>query len=119
MAQSLLLTFAVAIFVGSALKDFFQSFIANIVMPFLAVFLPGVKGVGDFVLELGPVKLKVGDALAAGGTLVVGTRDDDLILYLASLNGILHGHSKFSLGPFDCNVLSIDRDVHARGNLNR
>ena len=71
MAQSLLLTFAVAIFVGSALKDFFQSFIANIVMPFLAVFLPGVKGVGDFVLELGPVKLKVGDALAAGGTLVV------------------------------------------------
>jgi large-conductance mechanosensitive channel len=71
MAQSLLLTFAVAIFVGSALKDFFQSFIANIVMPFLAVFLPGVKGVGDFVLELGPIKLKVGDALAAGGTLVV------------------------------------------------
>ena len=71
MAQSMLLTFAVAIFVGSALKDFFQSFIANIVMPFLAVFLPGGKGVGDFVLELGPVKLKVGDALAAGGTLVV------------------------------------------------
>ena len=71
MAQSLLLTFAVAIFVGNALKDFFNALIANIVMPFLAVFLPSVKGVGDFVLEIGPIKLKVGDALAAGGTLVV------------------------------------------------
>lgn len=71
MAQSLLLTFAVAIFVGSALKDFFQSFITNLVMPFLVVLFPGGKGMGDFVLEIGPIKLKVGDALAAAGTLIV------------------------------------------------
>lgn len=72
MAQSLLLTFAVAIFVGNALKDFFNAFITNLVMPFLVVFFPGTqKSVGEFVLEIGPVKLKVGDALAAAGTLVV------------------------------------------------
>ena len=73
MAQSLLLTFAVAIFVGNALKDFFNAFITNLVMPFLVLFFPSAaqKSVGDFVIELGPVKLKVGDALAAGGTLVV------------------------------------------------
>jgi len=72
MAQSLLLTFAVAIFVGIALKDFFNAFITNLVMPFLVLFFPcAQKSVGDFVLELGPIKLKVGDALAAGGTLVV------------------------------------------------
>jgi large-conductance mechanosensitive channel len=71
MAQSLLLTFAVAIFVGNALKDFFNAFITNLVMPFLVVLFPSGSGVGDFVLEIGPIKLKVGDALAAGGTLVV------------------------------------------------
>jgi large-conductance mechanosensitive channel len=69
--QSLLLTFAVAIFVGNALKDFFNAFITNLVMPFLVVLFPSGSGVGDFVLEFGPIKLKVGDALAAGGTLVV------------------------------------------------
>ena len=71
MAQSLLLTFAVAIFVGNALKDFFNAFITNLVMPFLVVLFPSGNGVGDFVLEIGPIKLKVGDALAAGGTLIV------------------------------------------------
>jgi large-conductance mechanosensitive channel len=73
MAQnSLLLTFAVAIFVGGALKDFFQSFITNLVMPFLVVLFPSAqKSVGDFVVDIGPVKLKVGDAIAATMTLVV------------------------------------------------
>jgi hypothetical protein len=71
--QSLLLTFAVAIFVGNALKDFFNALITTIVVPVLAVLFPSSarQSVGDFVLEIGPLKLKVGDALAAAGTLVV------------------------------------------------
>jgi hypothetical protein len=69
--QSLLLTFAVAIFVGGALKDFFQSIISNLLAPFLVVVFPSAKEtVGGLVLELGPVKLKVGDAISAAVTLV-------------------------------------------------
>ena len=72
MAQSLLLTFAVAMFVGSALKDFFNAFIANLVTPFLVLFFPSAQNtVGGLVIDLGPVKLKVGDAIAAAGTLFV------------------------------------------------
>jgi len=72
MAQSLLLTFAVAIFVGSALKDFFQAFISGIVTPFLGVLFPSVQqSVGGLVLDVGPVKLKVGDAIGAAATLFV------------------------------------------------
>lgn len=72
MANSLLLTFAVAMFVGSALKDFFNAFITNLVTPFLVLIFPAARDtVGGLVLELGPVKLKLGDALAAAGTLFV------------------------------------------------
>ena len=73
MAQnSLLLTFAVAIFVGGALKDFFQTVIEGIVTPFLVVLFPSAQQtVGGFVLDIGPIKLKVGDAIAAAMTLVV------------------------------------------------
>jgi hypothetical protein len=72
MAQSLLLTFAVAMFVGSALKDFFQSFITNLVTPFLVVLFPSAQQtVGGLVVDIGPVKLKVGDAIAATATLFI------------------------------------------------
>jgi len=72
MANSLLLTFAVAMFVGSALKDFFNAFIANLVTPFLVLIFPNVQQtVGGLVFELGPVKLKVGEAFAAGATLFI------------------------------------------------
>ena len=73
MAQnSLLLTFAVAIFVGGALKDFFQAFISGVITPFLVVLYPSAQQtVGGLVVDIGPVKLKVGDAIGAAATLVV------------------------------------------------
>ena len=73
MAQnSLLLTFAVAIFVGSALKDFFHAFISGVITPFLVVLYPSAQQtVGGLVVDIGPVKLKVGDAIGAAATLVV------------------------------------------------
>ena len=72
MAQSLLLTFAVAIFVGSALKDFFQALITDLVTPFLVLFFPSAQQtVGGLVVDIGPVKLKVGDAVAATATLFI------------------------------------------------
>jgi large-conductance mechanosensitive channel len=72
MAQSLLLTFAVAIFVGNALKDFFNAFITNLITPFLVVLFPSAQNtVGGLVVDIGPIKLKVGDAIGAGATLIV------------------------------------------------
>jgi large-conductance mechanosensitive channel len=69
--NSMLLTFAVAIFVGSALKDFFTAFTRDIMMPWVSLIFPDFQQtVGGIVLELGPVKLKVGDAIGAGGALV-------------------------------------------------
>jgi len=72
MAQSLLLTFAVAIFVGNALKDFFNAFITNLITPFLVVLFPTAQNtVGGLVVDIGPIKLKVGDAIGAAATLVI------------------------------------------------
>ena len=71
-SSSLLLTFAVAIFVGGALKDFFQAIIADLVAPFLVVLMPDAQHtVGGLTIDVGPVKLKVGDAIGATATLVI------------------------------------------------
>jgi large-conductance mechanosensitive channel len=70
--SSLLLTFAVAIFVGGALKDFFQAIITDLVAPFFVLFSPDAKhSVGGLTVDVGPVKLKVGDAIGATVTLVI------------------------------------------------
>jgi large-conductance mechanosensitive channel len=70
--QSLLLTFAVAIFVGGALKDFFQSIISNLVTPFLVVLMPEAQeGVSGLTVQVGPVKLKIGEVIGATVTLVI------------------------------------------------
>jgi len=68
--NSLLLTFALAIFVGSALNDFFKAFTRDLVTPWVSLVFPNVQQtVGGVVFELGPVKLKVGDAVGAAGAL--------------------------------------------------
>lgn len=70
--QSLLLTFAVGIFIGGALKDFFQTIIASLVTPFFVLLGSDTKdSVGGLTVDVGPVKLKVGDAISATVTLVV------------------------------------------------
>jgi large-conductance mechanosensitive channel len=70
--QSLLLTFAVGIFIGGALKDFFQTIISSLVTPFFVLLGSDTKdSVGGLTVDVGPVKLKVGDAISATVTLVV------------------------------------------------
>ena len=70
--SSLLLTLAVAIFVGGALKDFFQAITRDLVAPLLAVFFPSAQAtVAGLTIQVGPVKLLVGDAIAATVTLVI------------------------------------------------
>ena len=68
----LLLTIAIAIFVGGALKDFFQAFTHNLVAPLLSVFFPSAQAsVTGFTIQVGPVKLLIGDMIAATVTLVI------------------------------------------------
>jgi hypothetical protein len=70
--SSLLLIIAAAIFVGGALKDFFQAVITDLVTPFLSVLLPDAQHtVQGLVVDVGPVKLKVGDAIGAAATLAI------------------------------------------------
>jgi len=70
--SSLLLTFAVAIFVGGALKDFFQAVTRDLVAPLLAIFFPEAQAtVAGLTVQVGPVKLLIGDVIAATVTLVI------------------------------------------------
>jgi hypothetical protein len=69
---SLLLTIAVAIFVGGALKDFFQAVITGLVTPFFVLFgSDNQNSVGGLTVDVGPVKLKLGDVIGAGVTLAI------------------------------------------------
>lgn len=70
--SSLLLVIAAAIFVGGALKDFFQSVITDLVTPLAAVVFPEAQQtVQGLVVDVGPVKLKVGEAIGAAATLAI------------------------------------------------
>lgn len=61
-----ILTFAVAIYVGSALKDFFGSLTKDLVAPFLAGLFPGAQQTLDkIVIQVGPIKINIGDVIGA------------------------------------------------------
>lgn len=64
-ANTTLLTFAVAIYIGSALKDFFTILINNLVMPLLAATIGSEKSIDKIVWTVGGIKLNVGDVISA------------------------------------------------------
>lgn len=71
-SQSTILTFAVAIFVGGALKDFFNAVNRDLVAPIISAFIPGAQqSLEKITLQLGPVKLNIGDAISATLTLAI------------------------------------------------
>jgi large-conductance mechanosensitive channel len=65
MAQGELLTLAVAVYVGMVFVDFFKAIIGDLVTPFIGALIPGDKSLGKIVVSVGPVKLSIGDAIAA------------------------------------------------------
>ena len=65
-------TFAVAIYLGFALSQFFGALTRDLVTPFIAVLFPGVQAaVGHYVLTVGPLKLSIGDAIGATFNLLI------------------------------------------------
>jgi large-conductance mechanosensitive channel len=66
------LTVAVGLYVGVTLSQFFTAITRDLITPFLAVIFPGVQAsVDKFVIQLGPIKLSVGDAIAATLNLLI------------------------------------------------
>ena len=60
------LTVAVGLYIGITLSQFFTAITRDLITPFLAAIFPGVQAsVDKFVVQLGPIKLSIGDAIAA------------------------------------------------------
>ena len=73
------MTFAVAIFLGSAVSQFFTAVSRGLVAPVVGGLFPGAQaGLEKWVVEVGPVKLAVGDALSATVNFAIAI----LVVYL-------------------------------------
>ena len=59
-------TFAVAIYIGMVLHKFFDSVTKDLITPIIAAAVPGAQQTLDKItIQLGPVKLNIGDVIAA------------------------------------------------------
>ena len=66
------MTFAVAFYIGTALSQFFGAITRDLFTPVIAGLLPGAeKSLDKIVINLGPVKLNVGDAIGATLNLLI------------------------------------------------
>ena len=66
------MTFAVAIYIGTALSQFFSAITRDLITPVIAGLLPGAeKSLDKIVINVGPVKLNVGDAIGATLNLLI------------------------------------------------
>lgn len=71
-SRRLLITVAVAFVVGSALKDFFSALTTGLVTPVIASLFPSVQqSVSGATVQVGAVKLEVGQVISATATLFV------------------------------------------------
>jgi large-conductance mechanosensitive channel len=72
MSDMTVMTFAVAIFLGSALSQFFGAVSKDLVAPVVGGIFPGAQaGLEKWTLQVGPVKLALGDALSATVNLAI------------------------------------------------
>jgi large-conductance mechanosensitive channel len=65
------LTFALAIYVGSTLMQFFNALIRDIVLPLLSPLASAEAGIGKLVVNLWGIKLNVGDVIVQFINLVI------------------------------------------------
>lgn len=64
--------FAVAFYLGASLKDFFGSISRDIVAPFIGAIFPSAQqSVDKITIQVGPVKISIGDAIGATINLAV------------------------------------------------
>ena len=66
------MTFAVAIYIGSALSQFFGSITRDLITPVIAGIFPGVQqSIDKIVITIGTVKLNIGDVIASTINLLI------------------------------------------------
>ncbi len=66
------ITIAVGLYIGMAMGQFFGAITRDIVTPILAGIFPGAGAAADkLTIQVGSVKLSIGDALAATMNLVI------------------------------------------------
>jgi large-conductance mechanosensitive channel len=66
------LTIAVGLYVGMTLSQFFTAITRDLVTPVLAGLFPGVQqSVDKVVVQIGTVKINIGDAVAATMNLLI------------------------------------------------
>jgi large-conductance mechanosensitive channel len=79
MGATTIVNFAVAFYLGAALKDFFGSIARDLVAPFIAAIFPTAQqSIDKITVQLGPVKLNIGDAIGATINLITAM----IVLYL-------------------------------------
>ena len=72
MSDMTVMTFAVAIFLGSAVSQFFGTISKELVAPIIGGLFPGAQaGLEKWTVQVGPVKLGLGEALSATVNFVV------------------------------------------------
>lgn len=61
-----LLTLAVAVYLGTAMKEFFQSITRDIITPVISGLIPAsVRSLDKTVVTIGGIKLSVGDVISS------------------------------------------------------
>jgi large-conductance mechanosensitive channel len=71
-SDTTLLTFAVAVFIGSALTQFFSVITRDLVTPVIGALVPGAeKSLDKIVINVGGAKINIGDAIAATLNLLI------------------------------------------------
>lgn len=67
-----LMTIAVAIYIGGALYKFFDAITRDLVTPVIAGLFPGAtQTIDKITVQIGPVKLSIGDAIGATLNLII------------------------------------------------
>lgn len=70
--MTLVTTFAVAMYIGMVLHKFFDSVTKDLVTPFIAALVPGAQQTLEKItVQVGPVKLAIGDVIAATLQLLI------------------------------------------------
>lgn len=72
MSQPSILTIAVAIFVGTAITDFFKAINRDLVTPVVAGLVPGSQqSLEKVTVQMGHIKVNIGSAISATLTLII------------------------------------------------
>jgi large-conductance mechanosensitive channel len=71
-AGSTITTFAVAIYIGLALNQFFSSITKDLFAPFIAALFPTAQQtITSFTIQVGSIKINIGDAIGATFNLFI------------------------------------------------